>query len=64
MCSRGRSNEPMVSVKYEEFLNWISVLLISELALSSFCEFITREISSSHGGEYDVQSCVLGYTVV
>jgi hypothetical protein len=22
------------------------------------------EISSSHGGEYDVQSCLLGYTVV
>jgi hypothetical protein len=22
------------------------------------------EISSSHGGEYDVQSCVLGYTAV
>jgi hypothetical protein len=21
------------------------------------------EISSSHGGEYDVQSCLLGYTV-
>jgi hypothetical protein len=21
----------------------------------------TREISSSHGGEYDVQSCLLGY---
>jgi hypothetical protein len=41
MCSRGRSNEPMVSVKYEEFINLISVLLIYELALSSFCEFIT-----------------------
>jgi hypothetical protein len=27
------------------------------LHLSSF-----REISSSHGGEYDVQSCLLGYT--
>jgi hypothetical protein len=24
----------------------------------------TREISSSHGGEYDVQSCLLGYTAV
>jgi hypothetical protein len=23
-----------------------------------------REISSSHGGEYDVQSCLLGYTAV
>jgi hypothetical protein len=22
------------------------------------------EISSSHGGEYDVQSCLLGYTAV
>jgi hypothetical protein len=22
------------------------------------------EISSSHGGEYDVQSCLLGYTVI
>jgi hypothetical protein len=25
---------------------------------------IEREISSSHGGEYDVQSCLLGYTAV
>jgi hypothetical protein len=24
----------------------------------------TCEISSSHGGEYDVQSCLLGYTAV
>jgi hypothetical protein len=24
----------------------------------------SREISSSHGGEYDVQSCLLGYTAV
>jgi hypothetical protein len=23
-----------------------------------------REISSSHGGEYDVQSCLLGYTAM
>jgi hypothetical protein len=27
-------------------------------------EHQTREISSSHGGEYDVQSCLLGYTAV
>jgi hypothetical protein len=26
--------------------------------------FILCEISSSHGGEYDVQSCLLGYTAV
>jgi hypothetical protein len=25
---------------------------------------MTCEISSSHGGEYDVQSCLLGYTAV
>jgi hypothetical protein len=25
---------------------------------------LKREISSSHGGEYDVQSCLLGYTAV
>jgi hypothetical protein len=25
---------------------------------------ITSEISSSHGGEYDVHSCLLGYTAV
>jgi hypothetical protein len=25
---------------------------------------LTCEISSSHGGEYDVQSCLLGYTAV
>jgi hypothetical protein len=25
---------------------------------------ILCEISSSHGGEYDVQSCLLGYTAV
>jgi hypothetical protein len=25
---------------------------------------IICEISSSHGGEYDVQSCLLGYTAV
>jgi hypothetical protein len=26
--------------------------------------FFQFEISSSHGGEYDVQSCLLGYTAV
>jgi hypothetical protein len=26
--------------------------------------FMVCEISSSHGGEYDVQSCLLGYTAV
>jgi hypothetical protein len=25
---------------------------------------LVREISSSHGGEYDVQSCLLGYIAV
>jgi hypothetical protein len=25
---------------------------------------VLSEISSSHGGEYDVQSCLLGYTAV
>jgi hypothetical protein len=25
---------------------------------------ILCEISSSHGGEYDVQSCLLGYTAI
>jgi hypothetical protein len=33
----------------------LNKLLISK----NFCE-----ISSSHGGEYDVQSCLLGYTAV
>jgi hypothetical protein len=28
--------------------------------LSCFTEDIECEISSSHGGEYDVQSCLLG----
>jgi hypothetical protein len=27
-------------------------------------QFTLCEISSSHGGEYDVQSCLLGYTAV
>jgi hypothetical protein len=32
---------------------------------SSCAELLfSREISSSHGGEYDVQSCLLGYTAV
>jgi hypothetical protein len=26
--------------------------------------FLPCEISSSHGGEYDVQNCLLGYTAV
>jgi hypothetical protein len=30
------------------------------LTLNNKCS----EISSSHGGEYDVQSCLLGYTAV
>jgi hypothetical protein len=25
---------------------------------------VTREISSSHGGEYEVQNCLLGCTAV
>jgi hypothetical protein len=32
---------------------------ISQIASMKQCE-----ISSSHGGEYDVQSCLLGYTAV
>jgi hypothetical protein len=35
---------------------------------AGFVRLITRlllcEISSSHGGEYDVQNCLLGYTAV
>jgi hypothetical protein len=31
---------------------------------SVVCESCSCEISSSHGGEYDVQSCLLGYTAV
>jgi hypothetical protein len=33
--------------------------VIQSLVLSN-----RKEISSSHGGEYDVQSCLLGYTAV
>jgi hypothetical protein len=33
--------------------------LLLRFKTSSICE-----ISSSHGGEYDVQSCLLGYTAV
>jgi hypothetical protein len=29
-----------------------------------FTHYKAREISSSHGGEYDVQSCLLGYTAM
>jgi hypothetical protein len=32
---------------------------ICDFHVTVFCE-----ISSSHGGEYDVQSCFLGYTAV
>jgi hypothetical protein len=32
--------------------------------LPFLCNISSREISSSHGGEYDVQSCLLGYTAV
>jgi hypothetical protein len=34
-------------------------ICIKENTLLKLCE-----ISSSHGGEYDVQSCLLGYTAV
>jgi hypothetical protein len=36
-----------------------STVLFKRHNVSMICE-----ISSSHGGEYDVQSCLLGYTAV
>jgi hypothetical protein len=37
-------------------------IMENDLGLKPF--FKTCEISSSHGGEYDVQSCLLGCTAV
>jgi hypothetical protein len=40
-------------------------LILSYSVLSDFSiDIHLCEISSSHGGEYDVQSCLLGYTAV
>jgi hypothetical protein len=38
----------------------IFIFLVPKNVVSSW----NCEISSSHGGEYDVQSCLLGYTAV
>jgi hypothetical protein len=38
--------------------------LLSSRLLSRNVKVKICEISSSHGGEYDVQSCLLGYTAV
>jgi hypothetical protein len=45
---------------------WYFVLETESLfrVLLSYKPFLFCEISSSHGGEYDVQSCLLGYTAV
>jgi hypothetical protein len=43
---------PLIAVSHD---------LAMALSLSNIFLF---EISSSHGGEYDVQSCLLGYTAV
>jgi plastin-1 len=45
-------NDGNATLTLGRFLMWMSYLLV-------LCE-----ISSSHGGEYDVQSCLLGYTAV
>jgi hypothetical protein len=39
-------------------------LVVSVIVKLWWESFLTCEISSSHGSEYDVQSCVLGYTAV
>jgi hypothetical protein len=42
------------------------VLTLLEVAEGEACRTygVLCEISSSHGGKYDVQSCLLGYTAV
>jgi hypothetical protein len=43
----------------------VSMYFILWVLSDSRCkQRLFREISSSHGGEYDVQSCLLGYTAV
>jgi hypothetical protein len=43
------------------FPSTVEYIIVSETAIRRqlYCQ-----ISSSHGGEYDVQSCLLGYTAV
>jgi hypothetical protein len=36
-------------------------LILPRMTVPNGVRFDLREISSSHGGEYDVQSCLLGY---
>jgi hypothetical protein len=43
----------------------VSIVFCENFFVLRFCSFVNLEIceiSSSHGGEYDVQSCLLGYT--
>jgi hypothetical protein len=57
------------SIKLVEISRVIAVVKNTWNRYSSFTLNLTNnyswcEISSSHGGEYDVQSCLLGYTAV
>jgi hypothetical protein len=44
----------------KEWLNGLAAEVYDE----GIQKLVTREISSSHGGEYDAQSCLLGYTAL
>jgi hypothetical protein len=44
--------------------NSISKTVIIQANVRTVLTRYLREISSSHGGEYDVQSCLLGCTAV
>jgi hypothetical protein len=78
VCLKQRTREHIARKRGDEAEGWRK--LDKDAAFLSYCEAVkvktgamveTRsthgfvcEISSSHGGEYDVQSCLLGYTAV
>jgi hypothetical protein len=69
-CGRGvtLTTHPHLVSRSRISRSYIFSTLVTFIALvgqlSFFYVFIICEISSSHGGEYDVQSCLLGYTAV
>jgi hypothetical protein len=62
IAQREREHNPFL-VLYDEKQVQAAEVSQRRTAVSSKC-FQLYEISSSHGGEYDVQSCLLGCTAV
>jgi hypothetical protein len=53
-----------ITIALRIFVSLPALVVSSERTFNVLKQVMNCEISSSHGGEYDVQSCLMGYTAV